>query len=280
VFRKYRGWMPRRKSRFSKDQKEDFAAKQRANPTYTERLMWEYLRDDQCGATFQRQVVTPCGWIADFLCESRGIIIEVDGSNHREAEDEKRDRAHHKKGYRTLRIDAHEVESESPKTITDRVRILVKDDCRGMVTYRLSDFCPGDHPDLGRLTRSQLIRRCSEMPKPVVVDTEKAESEPIVKPAEQADASAPQHAPSIDNQVNQKAFGDALMHLSFRSPAASAMLREGELRSDGKQWLILFKRRFSFHYNKCISEKFGPVVRQVLDETFGLGRVEIRLEEV
>lgn len=102
-------------SKYTKKQREAFAAQQRANPTATERLMWEYIRDDQCGATFERQVVTPCGWIADFLCESRKLIIELDGVRHTETyrEDKKRDEAHAMVGYYTIRIQSEDVMNES-----------------------------------------------------------------------------------------------------------------------------------------------------------------------
>jgi very-short-patch-repair endonuclease len=47
--------------------------------------------------------------IVDFLCEEKKLIIELDGSQHYEAEGIARDKARddhlHSKGYTTLRID-------------------------------------------------------------------------------------------------------------------------------------------------------------------------------
>ena len=103
-------------AKYTKKQKEAYAAQMRANPTFTERLMWEYIREGQCGADFKPQVVTPCGWIADFLCEDPKLIIEIDGAPHegQEEKDATRDAAHAKKGYATLRIPSQRVMEESP----------------------------------------------------------------------------------------------------------------------------------------------------------------------
>jgi very-short-patch-repair endonuclease len=55
-----------------------------ADLTQPERLLWYYLRDRKLeGFKFHRQV--PVGpFVADFLCEQRRLIVEVDGIQHAE----------------------------------------------------------------------------------------------------------------------------------------------------------------------------------------------------
>ncbi len=58
------------------------ARRLRGNLTRAERLLWSRLRRNQLdGFYFRRQV--PIGsFIVDFLCEERGLIIELDGGQH------------------------------------------------------------------------------------------------------------------------------------------------------------------------------------------------------
>jgi very-short-patch-repair endonuclease len=58
------------------------ARKLRANQTEAEARLWARLRDRQLGgAKFRRQV--PIGpYVADFLCYSARLIIELDGGQH------------------------------------------------------------------------------------------------------------------------------------------------------------------------------------------------------
>jgi very-short-patch-repair endonuclease len=76
--------------------------------TDAERKLWSLLRASQLGVKIRRQV--PLGrYIADFLCEEKKLIIEVDGSQHFEPKgrrsDEIRDDYLRKLGYRTIRVD-------------------------------------------------------------------------------------------------------------------------------------------------------------------------------
>jgi len=64
------------------------------------------------GASFRRQV--PIGpYIADFLCHSAHLVIEVDGGQHFEAEhlkrDTRRDAFLASKGLRVLRFNNHDI---------------------------------------------------------------------------------------------------------------------------------------------------------------------------
>jgi very-short-patch-repair endonuclease len=80
----------------------------RRNQTNAERKLWVHLREfKRHGFHFRRQcAVGP--YVADFLCYSARIIVEVDGGQHGEetglAHDRKRDDWFAENGYRVLRF--------------------------------------------------------------------------------------------------------------------------------------------------------------------------------
>ena len=53
-------------------------------PTEAETLLWEYLRNRQLGAKFNRQHIIG-DYIVDFVCIEKGLIVEVDGGYHNTA---------------------------------------------------------------------------------------------------------------------------------------------------------------------------------------------------
>ncbi len=59
-------------------------------PTEAESLLWEYLRNRQLGAKFNRQHIIG-DYIVDFVCIEKGLIVEVDGGYHNTAEQRKAD---------------------------------------------------------------------------------------------------------------------------------------------------------------------------------------------
>ena len=79
--------------------------------TDAEGLLWYYLRDRQLGGhKFRRQ--QPIGnYIADFVCLSKKLIVELDGGQHDEqrAYDRERDACLHEQGFRVLRFWNNEV---------------------------------------------------------------------------------------------------------------------------------------------------------------------------
>ncbi len=82
-----------------------FAKAMRRNPTEAEQKLWLILKDRRfAGYKFRRQV--PIGpFIADFVCYSARLIIELDGSQHADdAYDAARDEWIAAKGFTTLRI--------------------------------------------------------------------------------------------------------------------------------------------------------------------------------
>ncbi len=85
----------------------------RRDLTDAERIIWNAIRAHRMhGTSFRRQ--TPIGpFIVDFVCHSAPVIIEIDGGQHYETENIKRDAQREaflaSKGYRILRFNNHEV---------------------------------------------------------------------------------------------------------------------------------------------------------------------------
>src|SRR5712672_1027258 len=85
----------------------------RRSLTAAERVIWYAVRAHRLnGASFRRQ--TPIGpFIVDFVCHEARLIIEVDGGQHFESENEKRDARRDRflasKGFRVLRFNNHDV---------------------------------------------------------------------------------------------------------------------------------------------------------------------------
>jgi leucyl-tRNA synthetase len=75
----------------------------RAAPTPAEAALWQALRRRQLGVRFSRQ--RPIfGYIADFYCFSKSLVVEVDGTIH-----DSRDEALYRQGFRTLRFSNDQV---------------------------------------------------------------------------------------------------------------------------------------------------------------------------
>jgi very-short-patch-repair endonuclease len=78
----------------------------RKNQTHAEALLWYRLRDRRLGGhKFRRQL--PIGpFIADFVCMSARLIVEVDGGQHAERRDydEVRRRYLMERGFRVIRF--------------------------------------------------------------------------------------------------------------------------------------------------------------------------------
>ena len=85
----------------------------RRNSTNAEQFIWNALRAHRLnGASFRRQ--TPIGpYVADFVCHAANLIVELDGGQHFESRqmkrDAKRDAFLLSKGYRVLRFNNHDV---------------------------------------------------------------------------------------------------------------------------------------------------------------------------
>ncbi|HXL99691.1 MAG TPA: DUF559 domain-containing protein [Rhizomicrobium sp.] len=109
--------------------KHGLARDLRANATEAERKLWRALRDKKMGALrFRRQ--QPIGpYVADFFCASAKLIVELDGSQHREeqaaAYDAARTRWLEDRGYVVLRF-ANVDYLKEPHTALSRIWEVAK----------------------------------------------------------------------------------------------------------------------------------------------------------
>jgi len=90
----------------------DLARQNRKNPTEAEAVMWQALRNHFYGYRFRRQHVIH-GYIADFVCLPKKLIIEIDGGYHQEEEQVQRDALRTSElnslGYTVMRFNNDEV---------------------------------------------------------------------------------------------------------------------------------------------------------------------------
>ncbi|MET0371644.1 MAG: DUF559 domain-containing protein [Sphingobium sp.] len=85
------------------------ARQMRNNPTEPEKRLWRHLPNGQLeGFKFRRQQVIG-HHIADFVCSSCTLIVEVDGDTHEEAADGIRDQALAQHSYRVIHVSNHDV---------------------------------------------------------------------------------------------------------------------------------------------------------------------------
>jgi adenine-specific DNA-methyltransferase len=81
----------------------------RRDSTDAERKLWSVLRNGQMnGLKFRRQVEID-GYIADFLCPEKRLIIEVDGGQHTPERDARRTAYLESQGFSILRFWNNEV---------------------------------------------------------------------------------------------------------------------------------------------------------------------------
>jgi very-short-patch-repair endonuclease len=85
----------------------------RHESTRAEQIIWAAVRAHRLnGASFRRQV--PIGsYITDFVCHAANLVIEIDGGQHFESEnlkkDARRDAFLRSEGFHVLRVTNHEV---------------------------------------------------------------------------------------------------------------------------------------------------------------------------
>lgn len=97
----------------------------RNNPTATERVLWDRLRQRKLGGLkFRRQ--TPMGpYVLDFLCLRHRLVVEADGPFHDPERDAIRDAWLEAKGFRVLRFNNSEIHN-SPELVTDRILATIE----------------------------------------------------------------------------------------------------------------------------------------------------------
>jgi very-short-patch-repair endonuclease len=100
-------------------EKKEFTQKLRSNPTPSEEKLWEYLRAKKLGYKFNRQAII-FGYIADFWCPEKNLVVEVDGKSHenRQEYDFKRDTHLTNVGIKTIRFSASDIFKKIDTVIT------------------------------------------------------------------------------------------------------------------------------------------------------------------
>jgi very-short-patch-repair endonuclease len=102
-----------------------FATRLRKNQTDAERKLWQRLRLRQLGVKFRRQHPFQ-GYILDFVCLERRLVIEVDGSQHADAarQDRVRSDVLVQAGFRVMRFWNNEVLAQTDAVVACIVREL------------------------------------------------------------------------------------------------------------------------------------------------------------
>ncbi len=107
-----------------------FVAEQRSNPTKAEIFMWEILRGKKLGGfKFRRQHIIGT-YIADFVCLSQQIIIEIDGLIHQVPDNVLSDKVRiselNKLGFDVIRFTNNEVFDDIDNVINKIIHELTK----------------------------------------------------------------------------------------------------------------------------------------------------------
>lgn len=119
------------------------ARKLRKNSTDAEKKLWFYLRNRQLyGCKFRRQYPV-AGYVVDFCCFEKKLIIELDGGQHskRTAYDWKRSAKIVKEGFYVMRIWNHDVLQNIEGVLVSLIRMLTPSPHpspkgRGNLSYR------------------------------------------------------------------------------------------------------------------------------------------------
>ena len=103
---------------------KDRSRKLRKNATFTERLLWKYLRAAQLnGYRFLRQKPID-EFIVDFYCKKVQLVIEIDGVTHnnKQSYDKRRENRLRELGFNVLRLDRYYV----LKNITGALELIME----------------------------------------------------------------------------------------------------------------------------------------------------------
>lgn len=105
---------------------KDFVKEHRYNPTEAEKVLWQIVRGRKmAGFKFRRQHIIS-NFIADFVCLSEKLIIEVDGLYHQLMEnkisDEQRTKELNALGFEVIRFTNEQVLDDTDKVVTTIVQ--------------------------------------------------------------------------------------------------------------------------------------------------------------
>jgi very-short-patch-repair endonuclease len=108
---------------------KEFAKNNRREMTLSETILWESLRKELKGFRFRRQHAIG-DYIADFVCLSKKLVIEVDGGYHdtpeQQADDQIRTEVFRRMGFEVLRFKNEEVNLDVKEVIQKIKKELIK----------------------------------------------------------------------------------------------------------------------------------------------------------
>jgi len=99
----------------------------RKNPTLSEKIMWNVLKNRNfCNLKFKRQYVIQ-GFIVDFYCPKLKLAIEIDGEIHKYQlkDDVERQKIIESENIKFFRIKSKEVENDL-KNVLERLKRFIK----------------------------------------------------------------------------------------------------------------------------------------------------------
>ncbi len=101
------------KTIYYRERNKPFAQQLRMNMTRQEKRLWyDYL--STCPARFRRQKQFG-SYIVDFYCAKRKLVVEIDGSQHYEPEEQERDKERtaylESVGLRVIRFSNHDIDT-------------------------------------------------------------------------------------------------------------------------------------------------------------------------
>ena len=109
---------------------KEFAAENRRKPTEAESILWEFLKGNFWGAHFRRQHIIG-SYIADFVCLSHKLIIEIDGGYHQlpgqQTSDQERTEWLKSKGYTVIRFTNEAIMADTEKVLTAIKTYILKE---------------------------------------------------------------------------------------------------------------------------------------------------------
>lgn len=105
--------------------KRAMANKLRRSMSPPEGKVWKHLKRKFAGVEWYSQAII-LGWVADFFCVQKRIVVEVDSSFHigREAYDAKRDKVMGEHGITILRVQASEINMNVGATLIRILRLV------------------------------------------------------------------------------------------------------------------------------------------------------------
>ncbi len=110
---------------------KEFVAENRGNPTEAERILWQILKGKKLsGFKFRRQHIIG-SYIADFVCLSKNLVIEVDGLIHQLPEnavyDDERTLELKKRGFDVIRFTNDQILHDADKVLNEILLRLKKE---------------------------------------------------------------------------------------------------------------------------------------------------------